>query len=274
MKFFVISPQEPCFPAPDRIRNLVFIQKTRFSGFLQAQKRYHHQNSTGASWDRLLSKCTKKLIIPPHKPRFPAQDWIRNHGFEHQKIRIYNFRPKELSGTNNRFPSLLYHLRFIFDEIRDQKYEFDRFSDQKCWFQAWKFSCCSRISDPVFQYFSSWWPKKISKTLFLIHKYHKTSCCKIRVRSEQFENSQHEHELSGLEANAPKSKHLIFSNFSYWNTDFWSEIVTSEVRMNSQFEFYVIEMFCDLKNNKNKYKKWFLSSNIKFWVLSFLVLEA
>ena len=27
VKFFVISPQEPCLPAPNRIRNLVFIKK-------------------------------------------------------------------------------------------------------------------------------------------------------------------------------------------------------------------------------------------------------
>ena len=96
--------------------------------FLQAQKSYSHQNLRNESWDRLLLKSAKIFVMPPQEPCFPAQDWIRNlaftHDFKHQKIRISNFRPKELSGTNNRFPSLLYHLRFIFDEIRDQKYEF------------------------------------------------------------------------------------------------------------------------------------------------------
>ena len=123
--FFVIPPQEPCFPAWDWIRNLPFGLKNGIFYSFELRQAIRMKTLENEVYACIFRKVAKIFVIPPHKPCFTAQNWIRNHNFKHQKIRIFNFRPKELPSTNNRFPSLLYHLRSIFDEIQDQKYEFD-----------------------------------------------------------------------------------------------------------------------------------------------------
>ena len=132
-----------------------------------------------------------------------------------KKIAFTIFDPKSCQAPtiDSHRSYVIYDLFLMKFEVRNVSLADFRF--RNAGFKLENFRIVAWISDPVFQYFLSWRSKKISKTLFLIHKYHKTSCCKIRVRSEQFENPQHEHELSGLEANAPKSKHLIISIFSY-----------------------------------------------------------
>ena len=88
----------------------------------------------------------------------------------------------------------------FFYEIRDQECEFGRFSDQKCWFPAWKFSHCSMDFWSSISIFSQLAVKKKYRKHFfwsiiiIKHLVVHTKSGLSNVRAPQ-----HEHGLFGLE---------------------------------------------------------------------------
>ena len=143
----VIPPQEPCFPAHDWIRNTASSQKNDFFKFLRAQGSYLLQNLREWSSCIYLSKSTTIFGILPQKPYFLASFRIRKAAFimvsSNKNFAFPIFDPKSCQPPtiDSHRSYVIYDLFFY--EIRDQECEFGRFSDQKCWFPAWKFSHCS-----------------------------------------------------------------------------------------------------------------------------------
>ena len=78
LKIFVIPLQEPCFPAWDWIRNLHFGLKNGIFYSFELRQAIRMKTWENEVYACIFRKVAKFFVIPPHKPCFTAQNWIRN----------------------------------------------------------------------------------------------------------------------------------------------------------------------------------------------------